>query len=128
MSVGRAGRDGQANWPDRRRMKSLSEPDTRQPWTDISQRGCGVVLKGRIYTLVIKFIITFMDFSMMPEEVLINVLRCASPTTVSIAKRMNKRMHRIVERSNLGRPKVEDFRKTNTVYNKYRGNGFLSSR
>ncbi|KAK6053868.1 F-box domain protein [Cooperia oncophora] len=50
-----------------------------------------------------------MDLSLLPEEVLVNVLRQTSPTTVITAKRLNKKLHRIVERNHLAKPRVDDF-------------------
>ncbi|VDM68307.1 unnamed protein product [Strongylus vulgaris] len=50
-----------------------------------------------------------MDFSRLPEEVLVNVLKMSSPTTVTMAKRLNKKLNRIVERNHLGKPRVDDF-------------------
>ncbi|ETN77055.1 F-box domain protein, partial [Necator americanus] len=50
-----------------------------------------------------------MDFSLLPEEVLVNVLKMSSPTTVTVAKRLNKKLNRIVERNHLGKPRVDDF-------------------
>lgn len=50
-----------------------------------------------------------MDLSHLPEAVLVNMLRQASPTTVITAKRLNKKMHRIVERNHLAKPRVDEF-------------------
>ncbi|KJH42418.1 F-box domain protein [Dictyocaulus viviparus] len=50
-----------------------------------------------------------MDLSLLPEEVLVNVLRLTSPTTVIAAKRLNKKLNRIVEQNHLGKPHVDDF-------------------
>ncbi|EYB89463.1 hypothetical protein Y032_0231g2990 [Ancylostoma ceylanicum] len=50
-----------------------------------------------------------MDFSLLPEEVLVNVLKMSSPTTVVVAKRLNRKLNRIVERNHLGKPHVDDF-------------------
>ncbi|VDM59208.1 unnamed protein product [Angiostrongylus costaricensis] len=50
-----------------------------------------------------------MDLSLLPEEVLVNVLRLTTPTTVIAAKRLNKKLNRIVERNHLGKPRVDDF-------------------
>ncbi|RCN34131.1 F-box domain protein [Ancylostoma caninum] len=50
-----------------------------------------------------------MDFSLLPEEVLVNVLKMSSPTTVVVAKRLNRKLNRIVERNHLGKPRVDDF-------------------
>ncbi|WKY09430.1 hypothetical protein Q1695_002082 [Nippostrongylus brasiliensis] len=50
-----------------------------------------------------------MDFSLLPEEVLVNVLRQTSPSTVVAAKRLNRKLFRIVERNHLAKPRVDDF-------------------
>ncbi|VDL63877.1 unnamed protein product [Nippostrongylus brasiliensis] len=52
---------------------------------------------------------SLMDFSLLPEEVLVNVLRQTSPSTVVAAKRLNRKLFRIVERNHLAKPRVDDF-------------------
>lgn len=46
----------------------------------------------------------------LPNDVLINVFSKASTGDVLAVKQANKRLHRVVEQYNLGRPSVDEFR------------------
>nr|CDJ96052.1 Cyclin F-box domain containing protein [Haemonchus contortus] len=70
-----------------------------------------------------------MDLSLLPEEVLVNVLRQTSPTTVIAAKRLNKKLHRIVERNHLAKPRVDEFNvEMRTFHERTRPIGRLQSK